>query len=50
MMHYKIYLFDFDYTLADATNGIVESVKHALSKMDFPRPTRDEVRHTVGMS
>lgn len=50
MMHYKTYLFDFDYTLADATNGIVESANHALSGMNFPLPPRDEIRRTVGMS
>ncbi len=49
-MGYGIYLFDFDYTLADATNGIVESANHALLKMGFPMPARDEIRRTVGMS
>jgi len=50
VMRYKNYLFDFDYTLADATNGIVESVNHALSKMNFSLPSREEIRRTIGMS
>ena len=49
-MRYKNYLFDFDYTLADATNGIVESVNHDLSKMNFSLPSREEIRRTIGMS
>lgn len=47
---YLIYLFDFDYTLGDATEAIVDSVNHALSHMGFPAHTRDEIRRTVGMS
>lgn len=49
-MRYKIYIFDFDYTLGDATNGIVESVNYALFGMNLPIASRDEIRRTVGMS
>jgi len=33
---YSAYLFDFDYTLGDATEGIVESVNYALKQMNLP--------------
>ena len=47
---YSTCIFDFDYTLGDATNGIVESVNYALLKMDFPTYEKDKIRDTVGMS
>jgi phosphoglycolate phosphatase len=38
-MKYNTMIFDFDYTLADATNGIVSSFNHAFSKLNLPGPT-----------
>ncbi len=49
-MKYSVCVFDFDYTLGDATNGIVASVNFALSQMNFPAFSRDDIRKTVGMS
>jgi len=49
-MKYNTVLFDFDYTLADATPGIVESATYALAVMGFPAPLVEAVRRTVGMS
>lgn len=49
-MNYSIYIFDFDYTLGDATNGVVESVKFALAKMNLPIGEKDDIRKTIGMS
>ncbi len=46
---YSAYLFDFDYTLGDATEGIVESVNYALEKMDFPKAAKPDIMKTVGM-
>lgn len=46
---YSAYLFDFDYTLGDATNGIVESVNYALEQMHFEVYTKDDIKKTVGM-
>lgn len=46
----SVCLFDFDYTLGDSTNGIVESVNFALSNMLFPPREREEIRYTIGMS
>lgn len=49
-MKYKTYIFDFDFTLADATPGIVESVNYALSQLDLQLESRDNIRKTVGMT
>lgn len=46
---YSAYLFDFDYTLADATNGIVKSVNYALKQMNLPMVAKEEIRKTIGM-
>ena len=48
-MRYKAVIFDFDYTLGDATDPIVGAALDALEKMGRPeRPTREEVRLSVG--
>lgn len=49
-MRYKTCLFDFIYTLGDATEGIVQSTNFALQKMGLPAASRDRIRQTVGMS
>ncbi|WP_416182802.1 HAD hydrolase-like protein, partial [Methanosarcina sp.] len=35
-MIYSTIIFDFDYTLADATDGIVSSFNHAFSGLEIP--------------
>ena len=49
-MSYKTYIFDFDYTLADATVGICDSVNYALTQMNLNPKSREEIRRTVGMT
>lgn len=49
-LHYLAYLFDFDYTLGDATNGIVLCANSALNSMGFPQYDRDDIRKTVGLT
>jgi phosphoglycolate phosphatase len=44
------YIFDFDYTLGDSTNGIVTSVNYALTQMNLLTFAKDDIRKTVGMS
>lgn len=48
-MQYKAVFFDFDYTLADATDAIHQAFVHALTTMGYPAPDRETVRHTIGM-
>ena len=46
---YKAILFDFDYTLADATEGIVASYNQAFREIGFDIQTIETIRNTVGM-
>ncbi len=48
-MRYTTYIFDFDYTLGDATPGVIESTNFALGRMGFPAALREAIRRTVGM-
>ncbi len=47
-MDYKAVLFDFDYTLGDATDSIYEGYCLGFEKMGYPRPDLEAVRRTVG--
>ena len=47
-MKYSAVLFDFDYTLGDATPSIYEGFCHAFDNMGLPQPGLDQVRRTVG--
>jgi len=49
-MAYRAVLFDFDYTLGDATAGIVTSLNHAFSAMGFAPYSEEALRRTVGLS
>ena len=49
-MKYKVCLFDFDYTLADATIPIVECFRYTFLQMDLDCFDRDKVIRTVGMT
>jgi phosphoglycolate phosphatase len=46
---YSTILFDFDYTLADATKGIVSSFNYAFSKLDLPECNPESIKKTVGL-
>jgi len=48
-MKYQALLFDFDYTLGDATDAIFAAFTHALTTMGHPAPEREAVRATIGM-
>ena len=49
-MKYKTFIFDFDYTLADATTGIVECVNYALTQAGLETASVDSIRKTIGMT
>lgn len=48
-MKYSTIIFDFDYTLADATNGIESSFNYAFRKLNIPECDRESIRKTVGL-
>lgn len=48
MQPYRAVCFDFDYTLADATDSIVAGFQHGFIQMGWPAPDRETVRGTIG--
>ena len=42
-------LFDFDYTLADSSEGIFTSFNYALSQMGLDEVSREEIAPTIGL-
>jgi phosphoglycolate phosphatase len=48
-MKYNTVIFDFDYTLADATIGIVSSFNHAFSELNIPASDIESIKKTVGL-
>ena len=49
MKNYDAYIFDFDYTLADATNPIVESFNYAFDKLNLKRASYKDIVNTIGI-
>lgn len=47
-MNYTTYLFDFDYTLADSSRGIVTCFRNVLNRHGYTRPTDNDIKHTIG--
>ena len=43
-------IFDFDFTLADSSRGIVDCVGCALQELGFPIPSDEVVMDTIGLS
>ena len=48
-MQYRAVLFDFDFTLADASEAILAGFQHGFSTMGLPDPDPDAVRRTIGI-
>lgn len=46
----KAIIFDFDYTLADSTEGIFECINYALDSMGLPIACDDDIKKTIGLS
>ena len=49
MKKYDACIFDFDYTLADATGPIVESFNYAFDKLKIERATYEQIVNTIGI-
>lgn len=43
-------IFDFDYTLADSSKGVFECINYALTSLDLPAVSQQEVCSTIGLS
>lgn len=46
--NYKVYLFDFDYTLADSSCGIILCFRKVLSLQGYTGVTDEAIRRTIG--
>lgn len=46
----KSVVFDFDYTLADSSDGVIECVGYALGRLGLPAASDDAIRRTIGLS
>src|SRR5690606_17297781 len=44
------YIFDFDYTLADSSKGIIICFKHVLEEHGFKGVSDEEIKRTIGMT
>ncbi len=42
-------LFDFDFTLADSSEGIAVCMNHALARLGLPPASADAIRRTIGL-
>ena len=49
-MNTKAVIFDFDYTLADSSHGVIECINFALDEMKLERVTYDAACRTIGLS
>lgn len=47
-MEYGIYLFDFDYTLADSSRGIVICFRNVLTRHGHTNVTDESIKRTIG--
>lgn len=45
----KAVLFDFDFTLADSSVGVIACVQYALERMGLPVSAPDEIIKTIGL-
>ena len=43
-------IFDFDYTLADSSEGVIECANYALLRLGLPTASDDAIRRTIGLS
>lgn len=47
-MNYTTYLFDFDYTLADSSKGIVTCFRNVLTRHGYTGITDETIKRTIG--
>lgn len=47
-MNYTTYLFDFDYTLADSSRGIVTCFRNVLTRHGYTEVADEDIKRTIG--
>jgi len=43
-------ILDFDYTLADSSQGVYSCINHALENLGFPKVSNETACQTIGLS
>jgi len=49
-VRFPVVIFDFDYTLADSSRGVLECINHAFKGMDLPKVAAEDAQRTIGLS
>ncbi|MDD6135440.1 MAG: HAD-IA family hydrolase [Selenomonadaceae bacterium] len=49
MKNYRLYLFDFDYTLVNSESAILKCFHITLDKTGWPQREDDDIRRTIGL-
>lgn len=47
---YKTVIFDFDFTLGDSSEGIIECTNYALKTLGYSEKSPEDIRKTIGLS
>jgi phosphoglycolate phosphatase len=47
---FQTVVFDFDYTLADSSRGVIECIDFALAELGFPAASAEAAKQTIGLS
>ena len=50
VLRFQAIIFDFDYTLADSSRGVVECINYALDALDLPTVSAEKACETIGLS
>jgi phosphoglycolate phosphatase len=50
LKNFKAIIFDFDYTLADSSRGIIECINYALKNLNLPTANEEVACGTIGLS
>ena len=50
MNKYDTIIFDFDYTLADSSKGVWQSINYALKQLCFEEVMEEKTNLTIGLS
>ena len=50
IMKFSAIIFDFDYTLADSSRGVITCINGALREMGLQEAGEDRIRKTIGLS
>jgi len=48
--HFQTVIFDFDYTLADSSRGVIECINFALDGLSLPTVSAEMACQTIGLS